>query len=44
MNPAYKVEKMIINDCKMTDKGFSMIIEALINHRDTIRSLEYNKN
>lgn len=28
----------------MTDKGFCMIIEALINHRDTIRSLEYNKN
>jgi len=38
-NAEFHIEKVVIADCVISDKGLSSIIEGIVQHRDHIRSL-----
>jgi hypothetical protein len=44
LNPEYKIEKLVIDDCALSDKSFATILEGLVTHRDHIRQVSYFQN
>ena len=43
-NPEYEIEKLVIDDCALTDKSFAAVLEGLWAHRDHIQQITYSQN
>jgi hypothetical protein len=41
LNEDYKIQKLVIDDCALSDKSFALILEGLVTHRDHIKQVTY---